>query len=94
MYQIKSSHHIIDRKAQITTTARVNALKDGRVTYLTACLLEGEDILCFLCYFPNRDVAYPAFSGHLPGHRKWNADATTIEVKKNQSGELSSLHFV
>ncbi len=49
--RIKSSHHIIDRKAQITTTARVNALKDGRVTYLTACLLEGEDILCFLCYF-------------------------------------------
>jgi hypothetical protein len=38
--------------------------------------------------FPIRDVAYPAFSGHLSGHRKWNADATTIEVKEDQSGEL------
>lgn len=40
--RFKTANNIVDRKPQTITDARLNALRDLRVTFLTACLLLGK----------------------------------------------------
>lgn len=69
----------------------LTALKNLRVTYKLACLVFGNTVLlvAFQWKVDQRFFfSITAFSSHLLTNRKWNADATTIEVHNDGSGEF------